>query len=103
MLACAPMHAPATLFWAAALVAGCTTPASSPRAGASEKPTPKDPVVAWLDSELVPLGQPDSLEPLSKVLGSRAVVAMGEATHGPKEFFELKHRFLRNLVEARPS
>ncbi|WP_267162792.1 hypothetical protein [Halovenus salina] len=27
------------------------------------------------------------------------IIALGEATHGTREFFQLKHRFLRYLVE----
>ena len=39
------------------------------------------------------------LRPLAKPLGDAAVVGMGEATHGSREFFELKHRVFRFLVE----
>ncbi|MFC7057067.1 hypothetical protein [Halovenus salina] len=30
------------------------------------------------------------------------IIALGEATHGTREFFQLKHRFLRYLVERGP-
>ena len=61
--------------------------------------TPRDPVVGWIDQHLIPLGAADDLAPLGSLLGGRAVVAMGETTHGTKEFFELKGRVFRWLVE----
>jgi erythromycin esterase len=39
------------------------------------------------------------LAPLDDALADRSVVALGEATHGTREFFQLKHRLLRYLVE----
>lgn len=38
------------------------------------------------------------LEPLS-FLGNAKIVGLGEATHGTKEFFQLKHRIFKYLVE----
>ncbi|MBP6773760.1 MAG: erythromycin esterase family protein [Gemmatimonadaceae bacterium] len=38
------------------------------------------------------------LEPLRAMVGSAQLVGLGEATHGTKEFFRLKHRMLRFLV-----
>jgi erythromycin esterase len=38
------------------------------------------------------------LSPLSEA-GNSKIVAMGEATHGTKEFFQLKHKIFRYLVE----
>ena len=40
----------------------------------------------------------DDLQPLS-YLGSSRIVGLGEATHGTKEFFQLKHRIFKYLVE----
>jgi erythromycin esterase len=37
--------------------------------------------------------------PLEKIIGEARIVAMGEATHGTREFFQLKHRMLEFLVE----
>lgn len=37
--------------------------------------------------------------PLKPLLQDRRIVAMGESTHGTREFFQLKHRMLRFLVE----
>lgn len=38
------------------------------------------------------------LQPLKKVVGDARVVALGEATHGTREFFQLKHRMLEFLA-----
>ncbi len=40
----------------------------------------------------------DELSPLNK-LGEARIVGFGEATHGTKEFFQMKHRLFRYLVE----
>jgi len=41
----------------------------------------------------------DDLEPLRRLVGDARVVSLGEATHGTREFFQMKHRILRFLVE----
>ncbi|ABW18857.1 erythromycin esterase family protein [Alkaliphilus oremlandii] len=41
----------------------------------------------------------EDLEPLKEMLKDKKIVAMGEATHGTKEFFEIKHRMFEFLVE----
>ncbi len=41
----------------------------------------------------------DDLEPLKAAVGDARIVALGEATHGTHEFFQLKHRMLEFLVE----
>jgi erythromycin esterase len=38
------------------------------------------------------------LHPLKAALGGARIVALGEATHGTREFFQLKHRLLEFLV-----
>ena len=45
-----------------------------------------------------PTASLDDLEPLRAMVGSAHVVGLGEATHGTREFFLLKHRMLRFLV-----
>lgn len=45
-----------------------------------------------------PAGDDREVEPLLAVLGSHPVVALGEATHGTREFFRLKDRIIRLLV-----
>lgn len=39
------------------------------------------------------------LAPLRAPLAGRTIVGLGEATHGTREFFQLKHRLVRFLVE----
>jgi len=58
----------------------------------------------WIAKNAIPLttaeprhGSKD-LRPLRKIVGDARVVALGEATHGTREFFLLKHRFLEFLV-----
>ncbi len=62
-------------------------------------------VQAWIRNNAIPLrsvvagsGFTD-LQPLKAVIGKAQVVGLGEATHGTKEFFQLKHRMLEFLVE----
>ena len=42
----------------------------------------------------------DNLEALRDRLAEARFVGLGEATHGTREFFQLKHRFVRFLVES---
>jgi len=62
------------------------------------------PVVKWLHSHAVRLAtvEPETgfedLKPLRKIVGRARVVLLGEATHGSREFFQLKHRILEFLA-----
>lgn len=38
------------------------------------------------------------MEPLRKIIGDARIVSLGEATHGTREFFQLKHRMLEFLA-----
>jgi erythromycin esterase len=38
------------------------------------------------------------MQPLKKIVGRARIVSLGEATHGTREFFQLKHRMLEFLV-----
>jgi erythromycin esterase len=64
-----------------------------------------DAVVSSLRENAIPLatveaGQGiDDLKRVQDLVGSATIVALGEATHGTREFFQLKHRFLEFLVE----
>ncbi len=61
--------------------------------------------VGWTRNRAMPLattepGQGfDDLRQLTSSIGSARIVAMGEATHGTREFFQLKHRIFEYLVE----
>lgn len=41
----------------------------------------------------------DDLAPLGRIVGGARLVALGEATHGTREFSQLKHRVLEYLVD----
>jgi erythromycin esterase len=73
---------------------------------AGERTFGKPPAEAleWIRSAAIPLktaepGDLDDLAPLANVVGKARVVALGEATHGTREFFQLKHRTVQFLVE----
>lgn len=67
-------------------------------------PCPAD-VTAWLLFHAIPLEttHPQALlrdlEPLRRMLDGASIVGLGEQTHGTREFFEMKHRIFRFLVE----
>ena len=62
-------------------------------------------VVSWIKRHAVPLTTVhagngfDDMQPLRSIVGDARVVALGEATHGSREFFLAKHRMLEFLVE----
>ena len=43
----------------------------------------------------------DDLAGLDRLIGDARIVALGEATHGTAEFFQMKHRLLEYLVERK--
>lgn len=70
------------------------------------EPVPPPPAVAeWARATAVPLTTVEAgngfadMEPLRAVIGDARLVSLGEATHGTREFFQLKHRMLEFLVE----
>lgn len=58
----------------------------------------------WIKTHAIPLlgvraGQGfEDMKSLKRVVGAATVVGLGEATHGTREFFQLKHRMLEFLV-----
>jgi erythromycin esterase len=62
-------------------------------------------ITAWIRKHAIPLKtvEPGSgltdLAPLKQVVGNARIVAAGEATHGTREFFQLKHRIFEFLAE----
>jgi erythromycin esterase len=62
-------------------------------------------LAAWIGDHAVtadtldPDGSLDELEPLREVVGDARVVAIGESAHHVREFYLLRHRLLRFLVE----
>ena len=81
---------------------GFRTKAQSVPARRSDAPLE---VIDFFRKNAIPLRTTDpasdlaDMEPLRSVVGSAGIVAMGEATHGTREFFLMKHRMLRFLVE----
>lgn len=59
---------------------------------------------AWIREHAIPLATVEAghgfadLQPLRGLVGDARIVALGEATHGTREFFQLKHRILEFLV-----
>ncbi len=96
-----------TLLAAAVLCACRTTQSSSPvpvpttKAKATPLATSNPSLVAaevaWLNDTLIPL---TSLDTIAAELASHRVVALGEATHGTREFFQVKHQLFQVLVET---
>jgi len=64
----------------------------------------KAPVTEWIANQAIPLSTVEArhgfadLQPLKKALAGARIVGLGEATHGTREFFRLKHRLLEFLA-----
>ena len=65
-----------------------------------------DPAIrTWLQQTVIPFEtvEPNDdfsdLQPLKDIIGDARIVSLGEATHGTREFFQMKHRLLKFLVE----
>jgi len=60
--------------------------------------------IKWISENAVPLKGVEAeqgfedMQPLKHIIGDARLVALGEATHGTREFFQLKHRMLEFLV-----
>ena len=76
--------------------------------GAPKDSVPSQPnalVVAWLKSRVLPFETTvvredrTDLAFLNDLVGDARIVALGEATHGTSEFFEMKHRILDFLAK----
>lgn len=71
----------------------------------ADGPTRSSALVAWARREGWPLagvdpeGDLEDLEPLRDVVGDAQVVGLGESVHAISDFYRLKHRVLRFLVE----
>ena len=68
---------------------------------AAQEPSP---VRDWIASHAIRLTTPEAghgfedMQPLKQVVGNARIVALGEATHGTREFFQLKHRMVEFLA-----
>jgi erythromycin esterase-like protein len=62
------------------------------------------PIAAWIRAHAIRLTTAEAghgfadLQPLESVIGNARIVSLGEATHGSREFFQLKHRLLEFLA-----
>lgn len=54
--------------------------------------------LSWLNDHLIPIQKNNTLTPIVTQLAKHRVVALGESTHGTKEFFVLKGRLFRQLA-----
>lgn len=70
-------------------------------------PASEQPPTDWIRAHAIPLQTVeasrgfDDLQPLAKVVGDAKIVALGEATHGTREFFQLKHRLIEFLANQK--
>lgn len=61
--------------------------------------------IQWMRENVIPIASVEAetgledLNPLRDLVGDARLVALGEATHGAREFFQLKHRMLEFLVK----
>ncbi|MFE6937126.1 erythromycin esterase family protein [Streptomyces sp. NPDC057699] len=88
------------------LTLGAGTPTVAARQAHTPPMSTADPV-----RELSRLAQPlrttesgtrdDDLRPLGRMIGSAKIVGLGEATHSSRQFFTMKHRVFRYLVEKK--
>jgi erythromycin esterase-like protein len=68
------------------------------------QPSAPDAVNEWIRGSAIRLTTPvaghgfDDMQPLKKIVGDARIVSLGEATHGTREFFQLKHRMLEFLA-----
>lgn len=62
------------------------------------------PVRDWIASHAIRLSTPEAghgfadMQPFKQVVGDARIVELGEATHGTREFFQLKHRMVEFLA-----
>ncbi|MGD8495558.1 MAG: protein-L-isoaspartate(D-aspartate) O-methyltransferase [Gemmatimonadales bacterium] len=85
--------------------AGSETGPESVKVGPIEAPTPthSDPVVQLLSETVEPISGIDDAEigGLLERIGDARVVLLGEATHGTSEFYRMRAKITRALVEQR--
>lgn len=89
---------------AAAAVAAAAPIGAPTRAQSQTNSGTRDDIAGWLKTNAIPLttaepahGSAD-LEPLRPTIDKARIVSLGEATHGTREFFQLKHRIMEYCV-----
>ncbi|MFI7059788.1 erythromycin esterase family protein [Kribbella sp. NPDC050124] len=86
---------------AVALLAAVALPASTATAAPPTNPIPALTRAAHPLISTEPSSNAWDLRPLTRMVGTAKVVGVGEATHNSHEFFTLKHRIFRTLVEQK--
>lgn len=91
---------------ASSLLLTAPLPALAQPANPAALPTAPDPArLAWLRANAHPIAtcEPsdsvDDLAFLKDIVGDARIVALGEGTHGTREFFQMKHRITQYLAE----
>ncbi len=97
-----------TLMLPVLLALGLAAFGQRPNISASQSPRAAvqaaDPVRDWIRLNAIPLATPEAghgfsdMQPLKQIIGKARIVSLGEATHGTREFFQLKHRMLEFLA-----
>src|SRR5262245_11172901 len=70
----------------------------------SEDTRASDEVVAWFKANALPIAtagpgsEMHDIESTRAIIGNARIVSLGEATHGTREFFQLKHRLMEYCV-----
>lgn len=83
----------------------CVQP--EPRVALEQSVVAPPEVADWIAEQQIPLTTVEAghgftdLAPLAATVGDARVVGLGEATHGSREFFQLKHRLIEYLVTQR--
>jgi erythromycin esterase-like protein len=79
--------------------------ATEPNAQVSEEQASEEQAaVQWMRQNAIPLQTVEAghgfadLQPLGQIVGNARIVELGEATHGTREFFQLKHRMVEYLA-----
>lgn len=86
------------------LLTFCFTHLTAAQTSNQRTSSPNQPTVEWIAAHAVRLKTPEAgqgftdMKPLKKIIGNARIVSLGEATHGTREFFQLKHRMLEFLA-----
>ena len=79
-----------------------STPAA--QIGTGPSASARDEILGWIRGKAIPVVTVEAgsgfadLEQLRHIIGRARIVSLGEATHGTREFFQLKHRLLEFCV-----
>jgi TonB family protein len=81
--------------------------AGHPQKTETDEKAKADQARSWLAANAIRLNTVEAghgfadMQPLKKIIGDARIVALGEATHGTREFFQLKHRMLEFLASEK--